>query len=167
MLSCFLSLPQCKRHLAMQGRLGAVSSKPTNFHSANSQPFEDTVKRLSAELATGQLASLVGKGLGGSFKTAAAKEYQTTLCKAIAEAACISICEAAGGNVVKEVLLDQLQGFFVASDGYGTCGFGAEHWVVDSFDGGAVLTTSGIESRLLRPRWSDGRHPRNTRHGVG
>ena len=138
MLSCFLGLPQCKRHLVMQGRLGAVSSKPTNFHLANLQPFEDTVKRLSAEPAAGQMASLVGKGLGGSFKTAAAKLYQTTLCKAIAEAACISICEAAGGNVVDEVLLAQLQYFYVAFDGYGTCGFGADHWIEDSFDSGAV-----------------------------
>ena len=92
----------------MQGRLDAVSGRPSNFQLAILHPLEDTVKRLSTAPAPGQLVALVGKDSGGSFKTTAAKEYPTTVCRAIAESACISFCKAAGGNSVDAGLLAQL-----------------------------------------------------------
>ena len=141
MLNCLLTLPASERHLVMQGYLGGVSMKPTNFQSVGLPTFPDFVKLFSKEPAPGELITLVGKDSEGSFKTAAAKEYPATLCKVIAYAGCTAIREAKRGPPVGHFWTEQLQKFYVPFDGYGTCGFGADHWIEDSFDPDSVAYT--------------------------
>ena len=132
MLNCFLEAPACRRHLVMQGRLGAASWKPTMFQAFNLPYFLDMVAKYSVEPAPGQLVALVGRDSADGLETAASREYPGILCKTIAHAACLSICEAPGGHPVNAGLVDQLRQYYIPLDGYGTYGPGADHCIEDT-----------------------------------